>query len=98
MVVNDAGEKRDGALKKAIESVLSLLQASLETAGQGKGSLLRLHEETETLLFKGSPEQAQLVERALETLLPPKEVIANKVQAQLDRLLRDNERCGGTRT
>lgn len=63
----DAPENR----KKACEAVLSLVQATIETQGGGKSpATIKLHEATETLVFKGTAMQAGFVEQALSTLTP----------------------------
>jgi hypothetical protein len=92
----------DAERKKALESIVSLVQTTLETSGlfqtpaelretKSKGEhpnpvLLKLHEGTETLIFHGSPEQAGLVGEALATLQPRPEDGSNA--RQLDARVR----------
>jgi hypothetical protein len=59
--------------KAAMDHVLSLVKAALAQAGGG-GPVLQVHEETQTLIFKGSAEQRAAVEDALSALgvnIPP---------------------------
>jgi hypothetical protein len=78
-IVDDIAPPNGGAAerKTALESIVSLVQATLETSGGRPGKvdrkgdvLLKLHEGTETLIFHGSGQQAMLVAQALETLAP----------------------------
>jgi hypothetical protein len=81
-IVDDIAPPNGGPAerKTALESVLSLVQAALETGGGGGGGgakrqkspgvELKLHEATETLIFHGPTEQSGIVAQALETLAP----------------------------
>jgi hypothetical protein len=70
-----AGGDSEEARAKARSAVLSLVQATIETQGGGGNApaVIKLHEPTDTLVFKGTPFQAQFVDEALDTLLPSKE-------------------------
>lgn len=81
-IVDDLAPPNGGPAdrKTALESVLSLVQAALETSGPGGGGgakrqkmpgiELKLHEATETLIFHGPVEQSGIVSQTLETLAP----------------------------
>jgi hypothetical protein len=61
----------NGASKnKPLDDILSLIEATLsQVPGQSKPTL-QVHEETKTLIFKGSSEQMEAVNQALEALCP----------------------------
>ena len=73
-IIDDLARDSAGApedRKKAREAVLSLVQATIETQGGGKTpATIKLHEATETLVFKGTSLQASFVEQALGSLRP----------------------------
>ena len=55
----------------ALNAVLSLIKAALAQAGDGSVSpIVQIHEETQTLIVRGSPEQISAVQKALEALTP----------------------------
>jgi chromosome segregation ATPase len=56
------------AIKTALDHVLSLIKATMAQAGGGAGPLLQVHEETQTLIFKGSSNQRAALEDALTAL------------------------------
>ncbi len=57
--------------KAALNTVLSLLKATLTQAGDTEvNPVIQLHEETETLIVKGTANQVNAVQRALEALTP----------------------------
>jgi hypothetical protein len=57
--------------KKAMEDILSLIQAALDQAGGNDGTVsLKVHEPTQTIVFKGSPRKMVVLEQVLETLRP----------------------------
>jgi hypothetical protein len=69
------GNAKEDARKNALDSVLSLLQAAIETQGEAKSpAAIKVHPATETLVFKGTSDQANLIDQALANLAPPKEV------------------------
>ncbi len=72
-----AGKTRDGkpitqddAVKEATNDVLSLLQAALDQTDQDGPSVLKIHEPTLTLMFKGSRAKQEVLEEALTSLQP----------------------------
>jgi hypothetical protein len=79
-IVDDiaAPDAKDGDRKKALDSIVSLVQAALETDAAGAGAkgggktdlLLKVHEGTEALIFHGSQDQANIVVQALDALQP----------------------------
>jgi hypothetical protein len=76
--------------KKAMDDVLSLIQASLDQVGGKDDVTLKVHEPTQTVVFKGSPRKMMVLEQVLDTLRPkPNEPgsVENfrKRQAELDR-------------
>jgi hypothetical protein len=54
--------------KLALNDVLALVQAALELTPQANKATLKVHEGTESLIFKGTIEQLQVVEDTLKTL------------------------------
>jgi hypothetical protein len=70
--------------KQALNDVMTLVQAGLEQTPQGNRAILKVHEGTQTLLFKGTAEQEQLVSNVLSTL---REYNSNDVY-QENRMLR----------
>jgi hypothetical protein len=70
--------------KQALNDVLTLVQAGLEQTPQGNRAVLKVHEGTQTLLFKGTAEQEQLISNVLATL---REYNSNDVY-QSNRMLR----------
>jgi chromosome segregation ATPase len=68
-----SAKDRPAAEKEALDQVLSLLKAALSQVGQGGANaapVLQVHPETQTLIFKGSPEQRDAVEDVLAALTP----------------------------
>ena len=61
---------RDEAVKDATNQVLSLLQAALDQTDQDGPVTLKIHEPTQTLMFKGSRAKQDVLEEALSTLQP----------------------------
>jgi hypothetical protein len=80
-----AGDSEE-ARAKARSAVLSLIQATIETQGGGgkAPATIKLHEPTDTLVFKGTAAQAQFVDEALGTLLPSKENQQAALQKQAE--------------
>ena len=90
----DAGSQ--GTRAAAMNDILSLVQAAVEAAGSSKDVLMKVHEATETLIFRGSPTQIEVVERALKALEPTngeKDLakLREQMQAEHDR---SEERMG----
>jgi len=56
--------------KEATAQVLSLLQAALDQTDEDGASVLKMHEPTMTLMFKGSDAKQDILEEALSTLKP----------------------------
>jgi hypothetical protein len=104
-IVDDLAPINGGAAgrKSALESIVSLVQTTLETGGASKPggfkgaarheATLKLHEGTETLIFHGSSEQSGLVVQALDTLQPRSEN-NRSTQAALNRLTGEINRLG----
>ena len=64
------GAKNDPAARKdAMNQSLSLIKATLEQVG-GEPPVLRVHEETQTLIFKGNPAQEAALRAVTEALQP----------------------------
>jgi len=55
---------------KALNDILSLVQAALEAMGSNQPSLMKVHAATETLIFRGFPNQLEAVNRTLRALEP----------------------------
>jgi hypothetical protein len=60
----------DEIVKDATNQVLSLLQAALDQTDQDGPVTLKIHEPTQTLMFKGSRAKQDVLEEALSTLQP----------------------------
>jgi hypothetical protein len=58
---------------KALNDILSLVQAALEAQGSASNVLMKVHEATGTLIFRGNPTQIEVVQRALKALEPTAE-------------------------
>jgi hypothetical protein len=56
--------------KKALNDILALVQAALEAQGSANQALMKVHEATETLIFRGNQEQLEVVQIALKALVP----------------------------
>jgi hypothetical protein len=73
--------------KAALDHVLSLVKAALAQAG-GTGPVLQVHEETQTLIFKGSVDQRAAVEDALSALgvnIPPDNSESAALRREVDQ-------------
>ena len=56
--------------KAYLNDILSLVQAALEAQGSASNVLMKVHEGTGTLIFRGNAAQTEVVERALKALAP----------------------------
>ena len=56
--------------KASLNDILSLVQAALEAQGSASNVLMKVHEGTGTLIFRGNAAQTEVVERALKALAP----------------------------
>lgn len=54
--------------KRALNNVLSVIKAALAQVPDGDSAVLQVHEETETLIFKGTASQEEAVEQVLQAL------------------------------
>lgn len=81
-----SGGKADPTSKKeAMNQALSLIKVALEQVG-GEPPVLRIHEETQTLIFKGMPAQEAMLQNVIEALKPqPLETYVTERQAQEER-------------
>ena len=87
--------------KQARDGVVSLLQTAIDTeAADGRGgvkAVIKLHEPTETLVFRGTAQQAELVQATLDELSPPApskkpaEALVNELKLELDRARQMNQ-------
>ena len=66
----DARKARSDYVKEATTQVLSLLQAALDQVDSDSPMVLKMHEPTMTLMFKGSPAKQTVLEEAIQTLQP----------------------------
>ena len=55
---------------KSLNDILSLVQAALEAQGSANNALMKVHEATGTLIFRGNAAQIDVVQRALQALEP----------------------------
>ena len=56
--------------KAYLNDILSLVQAALEAQGSASNVLMKVHEGTGTLIFRGNAAKTEVVERALKALAP----------------------------
>ena len=56
--------------KTYLNDILSLVQAALEAQGSANNVLMKVHEQTGTLIFRGNAAQTDVVEHALKALEP----------------------------
>jgi hypothetical protein len=71
--------------KRALNNVLSVIKAALAQVPDGNSAVLQVHEETETLIFKGTPQQQEAVEQVLAALSGSNGVMGDMVNsARLD--------------
>jgi hypothetical protein len=61
---------RDERVKEATAQVLSLLQAALDQTDDQEPCIVKIHEPTLTLMFKGGPEKQAVLQEALQALMP----------------------------
>lgn len=89
---------KQAAKEDALNDILSLMKAALGQAGGkpgGKAEELQVHEATQTLLFKGTPEQQRAVQEVLAALDPD---FAKSLQADavhndsFERAIKDAQR------
>ena len=66
----DKDKPREQKIKEATAQVLSLLQAALEQTEDQEPCIVKIHEPTLTLMFKGSPEKQAVLDEALSALMP----------------------------
>jgi hypothetical protein len=79
--------------KQALNDVLSLVQAALEQTGEKpKTSVLKVHEPTQVLVFKGTPQENAIVREVLETLPDQPKAQDNKYKTQIDELTAERNR------
>jgi hypothetical protein len=64
----DAPKDKAATSKAALNEVLSLIKATLEQVDAASAPVLQLHEETQTLIFKGTAAQREGVENVLTAL------------------------------
>lgn len=85
LAVPTAGEQdRAASRKKALDSVVSLVQAVVDSQGESAtGATIKVHEATETLLFKGSPQLAALVANTLQTIAPTQDKQVSAANARI---------------
>jgi hypothetical protein len=77
--------------KKALNDILTLVQAALEAHGSANKALMKVHEATQTLIFRGNAEQTEVVQAALKALEPTsaeseRAKLQERVQADRDRM------------
>jgi hypothetical protein len=81
-----------GADRKAyLNDILSLVQAALEAQGSASNVLMKVHEGTGTLIFRGNAVQTEVLIRALKALEPTwgeseRAKLQEHAQANLDRM------------
>jgi hypothetical protein len=61
---------REDRVKEATAQVLSLLQAALDQTDDPEPCIVKIHEPTLTLMFKGGPEKQAVLQEALQALMP----------------------------
>jgi hypothetical protein len=76
-----------GDTTKALNDVLSLLQTALDQQGGSDQALLKVHQPTMMLIFKGSPTQMIVLEQTLNALGPNVSSEAQKLKSQYSQAL-----------
>jgi hypothetical protein len=74
--------------RNALTDILSLVQSALEESGEKEQVVLKVHESTQTLLFRGSPMKQAVLEQVLTTLRPAQDPIQAGQVAELKDKLR----------
>jgi hypothetical protein len=69
--------------RAGLADILSLVQIALEESGEKETVILKVHEQTQTLLFKGSPFKQAVLEQVLNTLRPSQDPIQGRQLAEL---------------
>jgi hypothetical protein len=74
--------------KKATDDILSLVQAAMDASGGDPKDqpTLKLHQPTQTLIFKGSPEKLAVLEQVLEALRPRESDETAKLKSKVEKL------------
>lgn len=73
--------------KKSMDDVLSLVQAALDETGDSQEKVvLKVHQQTQTLVFKGSPEKMAVLEQALDALRPKECEQIAKMEGQVENV------------
>ncbi len=85
------------ANKEALNQILSLIKATLAQVGDSGSPqpAIQVHEETQTLIVKGTVEQQSVLEDVLGQLIPTQSDAERRRQAEADRVtsqLKDRER------
>jgi hypothetical protein len=84
--LNDAKPGDDqNALKKALDDILSLIQAALAQTHEPTEAVIQVHPPTQTLIFRGTPAQQAAVEQAVNALRPPR-ADSGSAEAQIAQL------------
>jgi hypothetical protein len=76
--------------KGAMDDVLSLLQAALDQT-EGPNVVLKVHEPTQVLMFKGTPQKSAVVQQVLSTLQPNPNDEQMKFRQQMDAMRRQRD-------
>ena len=66
----EAGTNGKSDVKKATDDILSLIQAAMEQCDPKNPPVLKIHDATQTLLFKGTGKQKEVLDQVLMTLQP----------------------------
>jgi chromosome segregation ATPase len=70
-----------------MDDVLSLVQAALDETGDSQEKVvLKVHQQTQTLVFKGSPEKMAVLEQALDALRPKESEQIAKMEGQVENV------------
>jgi hypothetical protein len=72
--------------KKAMDDILSLVQAALDASGTDakNPTVLKVHQPTQTLIFKGTPEKLAVLSQALDALRPKLDSETVKLRSELE--------------
>jgi hypothetical protein len=82
LIAGKEGDPRDRS-RGALTDILSLVQSALEESGEKENVVLKVHEQTQTMLFKGSPFKQAVLEQVLNTLRPTQDPIQTKELTEL---------------
>lgn len=94
LAAEKAADPKDRAKagRDATNQLLSLLKAAItQSDADGANAALQVHEETQTLVFKGTPAQQQLIDSVLRAVAPPDDDARKSATEKLRQMERARE-------